>query len=128
MCAAWAAGQFAYMAAVRLLAPTRSPVPLLCDMAAQDARLIGITPAMKEGSDLVAFAALLEELRRDGVETLRHGLATDPGAFVENPEVLDRITREGNQCLPLVYVGDRLLASGKYPSRESLRAALEEPR
>lgn len=78
--------------------------------------------------DLVAFAALLEELRRDGVETLRHGLATDPGAFVENPEVLDRITREGNQCLPLVYVGDRLLASGKYPSRESLRAALEEPR
>lgn len=35
VCAAWAAGQFAYMAAVRLLKPTRSPVPLLCDMAAQ---------------------------------------------------------------------------------------------
>lgn len=28
----------------------------LCDMAAQDERLIGITPAMKEGSDLVAFS------------------------------------------------------------------------
>ncbi|MBG7316123.1 1-deoxy-D-xylulose-5-phosphate synthase [Pseudomonas aeruginosa] len=28
----------------------------LCDMAAQDARLLGITPAMKEGSDLVAFS------------------------------------------------------------------------
>ncbi|MEE9101659.1 1-deoxy-D-xylulose-5-phosphate synthase [Pseudomonas nitroreducens] len=28
----------------------------LCDMAAQDPRLVGITPAMKEGSDLVAFA------------------------------------------------------------------------
>ncbi|MBC9252335.1 1-deoxy-D-xylulose-5-phosphate synthase [Pseudomonas alcaligenes] len=28
----------------------------LCDMAAQDERLVGITPAMKEGSDLVAFA------------------------------------------------------------------------
>ncbi|MEL0168280.1 MAG: 1-deoxy-D-xylulose-5-phosphate synthase [Pseudomonadaceae bacterium] len=28
----------------------------LCDMAEQDERLIGITPAMKEGSDLIAFA------------------------------------------------------------------------
>ena len=28
----------------------------LCDMAAADSRLMGITPAMKEGSDLVAFA------------------------------------------------------------------------
>ncbi len=28
----------------------------LCDMAAQDARLIGITPAMREGSGLVAFS------------------------------------------------------------------------
>lgn len=28
----------------------------LCDMANQDERLIGITPAMKEGSDLVAFS------------------------------------------------------------------------
>ena len=28
----------------------------LCDMAAEDPRLIGITPAMKEGSDLIAFS------------------------------------------------------------------------
>lgn len=28
----------------------------LCDMAAQDEQLVGITPAMKEGSDLVAFS------------------------------------------------------------------------
>ena len=28
----------------------------LCDMAATDPRLVGITPAMKEGSDLVAFS------------------------------------------------------------------------
>lgn len=40
VCAAWAAGQFAYMAAVRLLKPTRSPVPLLCDMAAQCCALV----------------------------------------------------------------------------------------
>lgn len=29
----------------------------LCDMAAQDSRLVGITPAMREGSGLVRFAA-----------------------------------------------------------------------
>ena len=29
----------------------------LCDIAAQDDRLVGITPAMREGSGLVQFAA-----------------------------------------------------------------------
>lgn len=28
----------------------------LCDMAAQDKRIVGITPAMREGSDLIAFS------------------------------------------------------------------------
>ena len=31
----------------------------LCDMAAQDERLVGITPAMREGSGLVEFRASL---------------------------------------------------------------------
>jgi 1-deoxy-D-xylulose-5-phosphate synthase len=49
--------------AVGILKPVAPPKPTftqvfgqwLCDMAAQDARLVGITPAMREGSGLVEF-------------------------------------------------------------------------
>src|SRR5690606_10945136 len=59
-----------YHAITKLEPPSDNPAPKkpsgpkystvfgrwLCDMAEQDARLVGITPTMKEGSDLVAFA------------------------------------------------------------------------
>ncbi|WP_220814678.1 1-deoxy-D-xylulose-5-phosphate synthase [Pseudomonas paralcaligenes] len=55
----------------------------LCDMAEQDERLVGITPAMKEGSDLVAFAERFPEryfdvaIAEQHAVTLAAGLACD---------------------------------------------------
>lgn len=55
----------------------------LCDMAAKDPRLVGITPAMKEGSDLVAFAEKFPEryfdvaIAEQHAVTLAAGMACD---------------------------------------------------
>lgn len=55
----------------------------LCDMAAADPRLVGITPAMKEGSDLVAFAERFPEryfdvaIAEQHAVTLAAGMACD---------------------------------------------------
>ncbi|MBF7730162.1 1-deoxy-D-xylulose-5-phosphate synthase [Pseudomonas sp. N040] len=55
----------------------------LCDMAADDPRLVGITPAMKEGSDLVAFSERFPEryfdvaIAEQHAVTLAAGLACD---------------------------------------------------
>ncbi|MEO4045547.1 1-deoxy-D-xylulose-5-phosphate synthase [Pseudomonas sp. CAU 1711] len=55
----------------------------LCDMAAADPRLVGITPAMKEGSDLVAFSERYPEryfdvaIAEQHAVTLAAGLACD---------------------------------------------------
>jgi len=55
----------------------------LCDMAAADPRLVGITPAMKEGSDLVAFSERFPEryfdvaIAEQHAVTLAAGLACD---------------------------------------------------
>ena len=55
----------------------------LCDMAAADPRLTGITPAMKEGSDLVAFSERFPEryfdvaIAEQHAVTLAAGLACD---------------------------------------------------
>jgi len=55
----------------------------LCDMAEQDERLVGITPAMKEGSDLVAFSERFPEryfdvaIAEQHAVTLAAGMACD---------------------------------------------------
>ncbi len=55
----------------------------LCDMAAQDARLLGIPPSMKEGSDLVAFSERYPEryfdvaIAEQHAVTLAAGMACD---------------------------------------------------
>jgi 1-deoxy-D-xylulose-5-phosphate synthase len=55
----------------------------LCDMAEQDPRLVGITPAMKEGSDLVAFSQRFPEryfdvaIAEQHAVTLAAGMACD---------------------------------------------------
>lgn len=55
----------------------------LCDMAAADPRLAGITPAMKEGSDLVAFSQRFPEryfdvaIAEQHAVTLAAGMACD---------------------------------------------------
>ncbi|KUM37909.1 1-deoxy-D-xylulose-5-phosphate synthase [Pseudomonas sp. EpS/L25] len=55
----------------------------LCDMAAADAKLVGITPAMKEGSDLIRFAERFPEryfdvaIAEQHAVTLAAGLACD---------------------------------------------------
>ena len=55
----------------------------LCDMAAEDPRLTGITPAMKEGSDLVAFSERFPEryfdvaIAEQHAVTLAAGMACD---------------------------------------------------
>ncbi|HCF3812364.1 TPA: 1-deoxy-D-xylulose-5-phosphate synthase [Pseudomonas aeruginosa] len=55
----------------------------LCDLAAQDARLLGITPAMKEGSDLVAFSERYPERYFDVAIAEQHAVTLAAGMACE---------------------------------------------
>ena len=55
----------------------------LCDMAEQDERLIGITPAMKEGSDLVAFAERFPQRYFDVAIAEQHAVTLAAGLACE---------------------------------------------
>ncbi|ELK4792125.1 1-deoxy-D-xylulose-5-phosphate synthase [Pseudomonas aeruginosa] len=55
----------------------------LYDMAAQDARLLGITPAMKEGSDLVAFSERYPERYFDVAIAEQHAVTLAAGMACE---------------------------------------------
>lgn len=55
----------------------------LCDMAAQDTRLVGVTPAMCEGSGLVAFAAQFPERYFDVGIAEQHAVTLAAGLACE---------------------------------------------
>lgn len=55
----------------------------LCDMAAQDARLIGITPAMREGSGLVKFSEQFPDRYLDVGIAEQHSLTLAAGLACE---------------------------------------------
>ncbi|TVP89051.1 MAG: 1-deoxy-D-xylulose-5-phosphate synthase [Pseudomonadaceae bacterium] len=55
----------------------------LCDMASTDHRLIGITPAMKEGSDLVAFSERFPERYFDVAIAEQHAVTLAAGMACE---------------------------------------------
>ncbi|MFT0624156.1 1-deoxy-D-xylulose-5-phosphate synthase [Ectopseudomonas guguanensis] len=55
----------------------------LCNMAAADNRLVGITPAMKEGSDLVAFAERFPERYFDVAIAEQHAVTLAAGMACE---------------------------------------------
>ncbi|UAW98090.1 1-deoxy-D-xylulose-5-phosphate synthase [Halopseudomonas nanhaiensis] len=55
----------------------------LCDMAAQDKRLVGITPAMKEGSDLIAFSERFPDRYFDVAIAEQHAVTLAAGMACE---------------------------------------------
>ena len=55
----------------------------LCDMAAADDRLVGITPAMKEGSDLVAFSERYPQRYFDVAIAEQHAVTLAAGMACE---------------------------------------------
>ncbi|MFA5665205.1 1-deoxy-D-xylulose-5-phosphate synthase [Castellaniella sp.] len=55
----------------------------LCDMAEADARLVGITPAMKEGSDLIAFSERFPQRYFDVAIAEQHAVTLAAGMACE---------------------------------------------
>ncbi len=73
---------------------------------------------------LVRFAADVKWLQDQGVEVRRFNLSQSPAAFVANEVVKTALTERGEAALPMLLVDGRVLASGHYPERNLLSAAL----
>jgi len=69
---------------------------------------------------LVDFSADLDFFTSQGVDIVRHNLANDPAAFVQNPVVTSFLTAAGSEGLPLVLVDDATVLTGRYPTRAML--------
>lgn len=69
---------------------------------------------------LVTFASDLEWLKEQGIEVTRHGLTLEPTEFIRNEAVKATIEKEGNSCLPIIVIDDKIALKASYPLREQL--------
>jgi hypothetical protein len=69
---------------------------------------------------------ILEEKCAGRVQVSRHGLSSDPQAFVAHVEARKLLQEEGPQCLPLTFFDGQLVASRAYLSTEKFQQALKE--
>ena len=65
---------------------------------------------------LIQFAADLEWVEGQGVQTERFNLSQQPGALVKAAIVKEALEKEGNACLPLILVDGKVACKGSYPS------------
>ncbi len=71
---------------------------------------------------LVRFSADLDWISKQGVDVRRFNLAQEPGAFAEDVSVKAVLDSQGEAGLPLIKLGDDVVSSGEYPSRDELAA------
>ncbi len=69
---------------------------------------------------LVQFAADVDWLKKKGVPIERYNLAQQPSAFAENKCVREELTKEGNDCLPLILGNGMIVWRKTYPNRKEL--------
>lgn len=69
---------------------------------------------------LAQFAGNLEWLKTQGVTIQRYNLAQEPERFVENTTVKAILDESGGDDLPAILVGETLVSSGRFPSRNEL--------
>lgn len=77
---------------------------------------------------LVQFSSDLAWLSKQGVGVERFSLSSNPGAFAQQENVREALTKEGNECLPLILADGVIVSRGVYPSKVELGkfAGIEE--
>jgi AhpD family alkylhydroperoxidase len=71
---------------------------------------------------LAQFAGDLDWLKTHGVAVRRFNLAQEPQSFCDHAGVKEILDRSGDDALPVIVIGDDVVASGRYPKRDELAA------
>jgi hypothetical protein len=74
---------------------------------------------------LVHLSAFLKGLDKSLYCVERYNLSQQPEAYVSNATVAGILKEKGVDALPLVFVDDRLVCSGDYPTMDELADLLQ---
>src|SRR5512140_1700437 len=67
---------------------------------------------------------MIRILGTEGVQVTRYEPGSNPGAFMNAPEVMLEVRLRSTSVLPITRVNGRVVKSGAYPSIDEIHAAL----
>lgn len=70
--------------------------------------------------DLMRIAAVIETLKRQGIEVKRHNLRDEPGLYVSNQVVNEYLQTNGAEGLPMTLVDGVVTVCRTYPTTKQM--------
>lgn len=74
---------------------------------------------------LVHLSAFLKGLDKKNYTVERYNLSQQPDAYASNQAVVETLKEKGTDALPLIFVDDKLVCSGDYPTTDELADLLK---
>lgn len=68
--------------------------------------------------ELLRVAAVIENLKKAGVDVQRYNLSKEPKEFMINKDVNNALSERGMKVLPITVVDSKVVKSGSYPTNE----------
>ena len=64
--------------------------------------------------ELIRVAAVVENLKKEGIDITRHNLSSEPQAFVQNTIVNTELNEKGTEVLPITFVDGIIVKESGY--------------
>lgn len=74
--------------------------------------------------ELLRVAAVLENLKKAGIQVARHNLSSEPQSFMRSEAVANTLNEKGVAALPITMVDGKIAKSGSYPTSEEFARLL----
>lgn len=68
--------------------------------------------------ELLRVSAVIENLKKVGIEVVRHNLSSEPQEFTCSQAVSDALNKKGVEALPITMVDGNIVKTGSYPTNE----------
>lgn len=74
--------------------------------------------------ELIRVSAVIQNLKKNGVDVKRHNLSSEPQAFTRNAAVSKELNAKGVKVLPITVVDGKIVKEAGYPTNREFAAFL----
>lgn len=68
--------------------------------------------------ELLRVAAVIDNLKRAGIDVARYNLSSDPKEFMQYQAISNALYSHGEEALPITVINGKIVKSGGYPTNE----------
>ena len=74
--------------------------------------------------ELIRVSAVVENLKKNGIEIKRHNLSSEPQAYTNSAAIGKELNAKGTKVLPITVVDGKIVKEAGYPTNEEFAVYL----